>query len=120
MFPDRISRRRFLAQATVAGTAVLTAGNWSQVCGANEKLRVASVGVGGKGWSDVTSVAASPQVAVVALCDIDETPQHLGRAAEKFPQAKRFIDWGYVFVAVGADLGLLARGADALAKRFNG
>ena len=35
-------------------------------------------------------------------------------------EAKRFIDWGYVFVAVGADLGLLARGADALAKRFNG
>ena len=33
-------------------------------------------------------------------------------------EAKRFIQWGYVFVAVGADLGLLARGADALAKRF--
>jgi 2-keto-3-deoxy-L-rhamnonate aldolase RhmA len=33
-------------------------------------------------------------------------------------EAKRFIEWGYVFVAVGADLGLLARGADALAKRF--
>lgn len=35
-------------------------------------------------------------------------------------EAKRFIQWGYTFVAVGADLGLLARGADALAKRFNG
>jgi 4-hydroxy-2-oxoheptanedioate aldolase len=33
-------------------------------------------------------------------------------------EAKRFIEWGYTFVAVGADLGLLARGADALAKRF--
>ncbi|HYW59172.1 MAG TPA: 4-hydroxy-2-oxo-heptane-1,7-dioate aldolase, partial [Xanthobacteraceae bacterium] len=33
-------------------------------------------------------------------------------------EAKRFIAWGYTFVAVGADLGLLARGADALAKRF--
>ena len=33
-------------------------------------------------------------------------------------EAKRFIQWGYTFVAVGADLGLLARGADALAKRF--
>jgi 4-hydroxy-2-oxoheptanedioate aldolase len=33
-------------------------------------------------------------------------------------EAKRFIDWGYTFVAVGSDLGLLARGADALAKRF--
>jgi len=35
-------------------------------------------------------------------------------------EAKRFLDWGYTFVAVGADLGLLARNADALAKRFKG
>ena len=35
-------------------------------------------------------------------------------------EAKRFIAWGYTFVAVGADLGLLARGADALSKRFKG
>src|SRR6266404_3656330 len=33
-------------------------------------------------------------------------------------EAKRFIQWGYTFVAVGADLGLLAKNADALAKRF--
>lgn len=30
----------------------------------------------------------------------------------------RYIDWGYQFVAVGADVGLLARHADALAKKF--
>jgi 4-hydroxy-2-oxoheptanedioate aldolase len=35
-------------------------------------------------------------------------------------EAKRFIQWGYTFVAVGADLGLLARNADTLAKRFKG
>jgi 4-hydroxy-2-oxoheptanedioate aldolase len=35
-------------------------------------------------------------------------------------EARRYIDWGYTFVAVGADLGLLARGADALAKKFKG
>jgi 4-hydroxy-2-oxoheptanedioate aldolase len=33
-------------------------------------------------------------------------------------EAKRFIDWGYTFVAVGADIGLLAKNADALARRF--
>jgi 4-hydroxy-2-oxoheptanedioate aldolase len=33
-------------------------------------------------------------------------------------EARRFIEWGYTFVAVGSDLGLLARNADALAKRF--
>jgi 2,4-dihydroxyhept-2-ene-1,7-dioic acid aldolase len=35
-------------------------------------------------------------------------------------EARRYIGWGYTFVAVGADLGLLARGADALAKKFKG
>jgi 4-hydroxy-2-oxoheptanedioate aldolase len=33
-------------------------------------------------------------------------------------EAKRYIDWGYKFVAVGADVGLLAKHADALCKRF--
>jgi 4-hydroxy-2-oxoheptanedioate aldolase len=35
-------------------------------------------------------------------------------------EARRYIGWGYTFVAVGSDVGLLARGADALAKRFKG
>ena len=32
--------------------------------------------------------------------------------------ARRYIEWGYRFVAVGSDLGLLAKNADALAKSF--
>jgi len=35
-------------------------------------------------------------------------------------EARRYIDWGFLFVAVGADIGLLARNADALAKKFKG
>lgn len=35
-------------------------------------------------------------------------------------EARRYIDWGYLFVAVGADVGLLAKSADALAKKFKG
>lgn len=33
-------------------------------------------------------------------------------------EARRYIEWGYLFVAVGADVGLLARNVDALAKKF--
>jgi 4-hydroxy-2-oxoheptanedioate aldolase len=33
-------------------------------------------------------------------------------------EARRYIGWGYLFVAVGSDLGLLARAADTLAKKF--
>jgi 4-hydroxy-2-oxoheptanedioate aldolase len=35
-------------------------------------------------------------------------------------EARRYIDWGYTFVAVGTDVALLARGADGLAKKFRG
>jgi len=34
--------------------------------------------------------------------------------------ARRYIGWGYSFVAVGVDTTLLARGADALARAFKG
>jgi 4-hydroxy-2-oxoheptanedioate aldolase len=33
-------------------------------------------------------------------------------------EARRYIGWGYLFVAVGSDIGLLARGAETLAKKF--
>src|SRR5437899_14370 len=89
---QRLPRRQFLKHVTAA-SAALTAVSWSRAFGANERLRLASVGVGGKGWSDVTSVAASPHVEVVAICDVDESLQHLGRAAEKYPRARRFTDW---------------------------
>lgn len=89
--PMGMSRRAFL-QAGAAGAAALA---WSSGVRAdvNGKLRVASVGVGGKGWSDLTGVAASPKVVVTAICDIDESAPHLGRAVETFPQAARYTDW---------------------------
>jgi len=35
-------------------------------------------------------------------------------------EARRYIEWGYLFVAVGSDIGLLAKNADTLAKKFKG
>src|SRR5262245_41077671 len=94
MRSEQASRRRFLKRVALAsGVGVWTAASWSRVHGVNERLRVASVGVSGKGWSDHTSVAASPHVEIVAICDIDEGPEHLGRAAGRYPHARRFDDW---------------------------
>lgn len=96
--PVRASRRQFLKQVAVAGAGLsIPAASWSRVLGANGQLRVASVGCGGKGWSDLTATAASPHVQVVALCDIDETKPHLGQAAERYPQARKFTDWRKLF-----------------------
>jgi 4-hydroxy-2-oxoheptanedioate aldolase len=33
-------------------------------------------------------------------------------------EVRRYIGWGYTFVAVGSDVALLGRGADALAKKY--
>jgi 4-hydroxy-2-oxoheptanedioate aldolase len=33
-------------------------------------------------------------------------------------EARRYIEWGYTFVAVGSDLGLVAKGADTLAATY--
>ncbi len=70
-----------------------TALQYSRVYGANEKLGIACVGTGGKGWSDLTGVAASSAVQVIALCDIDSSAAHLGQAADKYSAARRYEDW---------------------------
>lgn len=89
-----LSRRQFLSQAAVVGGALaLPAVSWGRVAGANGKVRIASIGCGGKGWSDLLDTAASPYAEIVALCNIDESKEHLGQAAEKFPQARKYTDW---------------------------
>jgi predicted dehydrogenase len=59
----------------------------------NSKLRVASIGTGNKGRDDLLQVAASPLAEIVAICDVDDSLNHLGGAAEKFPRAVRFADY---------------------------
>ena len=89
-----LCRRKFLRSATaLTSSLAFCAASWKRVYGANERLRIASIGTGGKGWSDLTATAASPHVQVVAICDIDESKEHLGRAAEQYPEAVRYTNW---------------------------
>ena len=90
----RPNRRSFLKSATTAGTAIgLSAVSYSRVYAANSRLSIASIGTGGKGWSDLNGVAASPKVQVNALCNIDRSAKHLGQAAEKYSSARQYDDW---------------------------
>ena len=87
----RFDRRRLLAGlsagvavATVAPRHVLGA---PKQPGANEKINIAGIGVGGQGWGDIQNWAGEN---IVALCDVDE-----GRAAKaikRFGSAKFFKD----------------------------
>ncbi|NQU22557.1 MAG: Gfo/Idh/MocA family oxidoreductase [Candidatus Nealsonbacteria bacterium] len=61
----------------------------------NGKLQHACIGVSGMGWHDFNQIASSPNVEIVALCDVDLT--RIGRAAERFPNARRYQDWRELF-----------------------
>ena len=88
----QLTRRSFLQSAAVAGFG-LPLIRTNALASENDQLHVGCIGVGGKGWSDMMETAKSPHVTIQAICDIDDGPQHLGRAAEQFPKATRYADW---------------------------
>ncbi|MDO8683335.1 MAG: Gfo/Idh/MocA family oxidoreductase [Armatimonadota bacterium] len=86
----KISRRKFIKSAAVGGFGFVLLKNSRMAFGfeANEKLNIAIIGCGGKGRSNLGSVAGEN---IVALCDVDDNTT--AAAAEKFPQAKLFADF---------------------------
>jgi predicted dehydrogenase len=73
--PHANSRRDFLKASSVAATSFFIVPR--HVLGKgfvapSDKLNIAGIGVGGKGKSDLSSFAASPNVNIVALCDVDD------------------------------------------------
>lgn len=89
---QRISRRHLVKSIAYAGAAMpLIAPRLMRAAPANGKANLAGIGVGGKGWGDIHSTSTGQNV--VAICDTDESPQHLGRAADKWPKARRYVDW---------------------------
>ena len=68
----RISRRSFLRGAAVATAGVaISARSWSQVAGANGDVRLAIVGLNGRGRELSVMFRAMLGVRLVALCDVD-------------------------------------------------
>ncbi|HUG93864.1 MAG TPA: Gfo/Idh/MocA family oxidoreductase [Planctomycetaceae bacterium] len=92
----RYTRREFLKQtslaAAVAGVAFPVG---VRACESKDKPRLAGIGVGGKGWSDIHNTAAAG--VVVAFCDVDTGGGRrgggYGGAAEEWPEARRYTDW---------------------------
>jgi predicted dehydrogenase len=92
---QRINRRQALQLGTTAlGYFVTgTAASAARVAGANDRVRVAGIGVGGKGWSDIEQAAQIMEV--VALCDIDE--ERLEKRAATWSAAKKYFDYRKLF-----------------------
>ena len=67
-----LSRRAFLKTTAlgVAGAA-LSARSWAQVAGANSDIRVAVIGLNGRGKNHLASLRAVPGARIAAICDVD-------------------------------------------------
>ncbi|HYE32189.1 MAG TPA: Gfo/Idh/MocA family oxidoreductase [Methylomirabilota bacterium] len=87
----KLSRRHFLrTTAVAAGASAIYFPYVGNVLGANDRINVGCIGVGGKGSSD-TDDAARCGGNIVALCDVDENV--LKQKAQKYPQAKLYRDF---------------------------
>jgi predicted dehydrogenase len=88
------SRREFIRNTSLAATGffivprhVLGRGYVAP----SDKLRIAGIGAGGKGQSDLSEFAKSPKASIVALCDVDDRSAAKSRA--NFPTAKYYKDF---------------------------
>lgn len=57
----------------------------------SDRLLVASIGVGGKGESDVAMFAKSGKADIAFLCDVDD--RRAAKSVKAFPKAKYYKDW---------------------------
>lgn len=69
---SQFTRRSFLKTSALTGAAVaFSARSWAQVAGVNDDIRVAVVGLNGRGKNHIASLRAIKGVRIVALCDVD-------------------------------------------------
>jgi predicted dehydrogenase len=76
--PNDIDRREFLKASARTGVGFAALGSISflahpeRVFGANDRVRVAVVGLHGQGWSHVEEYSKLSNVEIAAFCDVDE------------------------------------------------
>ena len=93
--PRRTSRRQFMQTTAATGVGFWVAGGLQakESKSPNERVRIACVGVGGKGSSDSSDAGKNGDI--VAICDIDD--KILDGASKKFAKAKKYNDFRKMF-----------------------
>jgi len=92
---DHIPRRTFIKHSTQAAAAFSIVPSF--VLGGNkhvapsDTLYIAGIGVGGKGTSDLTSIAESPHAKIIHLCDVDDRMAE--QSKKNFPEARYHKDY---------------------------
>lgn len=90
-----ISRRRFIGQAGMAAAAFtivprFVLGGKGHIA-PSDTVYIAGIGVGGKGTSDLTGFAKSPNARIAFLCDVDD--RQMAESKKNFPTAKLYKDF---------------------------
>jgi predicted dehydrogenase len=83
----RITRRRFLSATAAAGAATLIFNSKTKALDANEDVRVAIVGVGGRGSDHIKAFSKVKGCRIVALCDAAD--DHLAKAIASAENAQQ-------------------------------
>ena len=100
----KISMTRNISRRTFLGSSAASAFSFnffpSRVFGANERLQVAGIGVGGKGKGDFDGLAMHGDV--VAACDIDA--RRLEVAVRKHTNAAKFSDYREMLSQLGSKI----------------
>lgn len=93
-----LSRRTFLRGTAAALSVPMILPK--SVFGANDKLNIAWVGIGGMGWGDLRSCAEGNNI--VAICDCD--PSAWGKAKTQFPSARFYKDFRVMLNEMGKEI----------------
>jgi hypothetical protein len=87
---QHITRRSFLKGSVAAGVGLTLASPFSRVRGANDDIRVAVVGINGRGGSHIGAFNKMDGVRLAALCDVDR--KVLERGAKPFADKNEKVD----------------------------
>src|SRR5678816_406534 len=99
-----INRRTFVkSSALFAAGAALPARSWGHVLGSSSDLRVAVIGLNGRGRNHLSSLAKIPGVRVVALCDPDSALLEKVKSEVNGGNVKTYVDMRDVFASQDVD-----------------
>jgi predicted dehydrogenase len=98
MMSQQTSRRFFLGAATAAAAA--------RVWGANDRINVAIIGIGGRGTNHLNVYSKMPDARVSGLCDVNQAAREVAQTTlvkNTGEKAKEFVDMREAFADPGVD-----------------
>lgn len=110
------TRREFLKNTALASAGLamsgistkMNAASYNRVVGANQKVNLAHIGIGNRGWEIIEQFDKTNLANVVALCDVDMDADQTKKALAKFPNARRFKDFREMFDKMGNEIEAVA------------